>query len=293
MGQGPSVDTRAQAEAADRSRAELSKMWGEQKDMAQPWLETGKTALSSLANNDFMKNWQADPGYQFRMDQGLKSVAGSAGARGLNGSGATLKALTNYGQNAASEEYGKVYGRESSRLTGLAGLGMNAMNGLQGAAQNYGNQMAGITTGLGNAQAAAQVANAQAGANRMTGLASLAGGVAGAAMAPPGMWAQGAQAGAGIGAAGGQFLFSDERVKKDLSKIGKADIEELQESLTPYTFKYKNEEHGEGEFPGVMAQDLEKSKLGRMVVEEKDGVKTVNLKKLASLSLAMMAKGEK
>jgi hypothetical protein len=287
MGSQPSVDTSAQERAAARAQSDLKEVYQQQQQNAQPWMNAGTTALTSLANNDFMKNWQTDPGYQFRLDQGLKATAGSAGARGLNGSGATLKALANYGQNMASQEYGNVYNRESGRLTGLANLGMSAVNGLNGAAQNYGNQSANITTGLANAQAAAQMANAQAGQARAGQMGTLLGAGAGFALGGP----AGASVGASMGAAGGQMLFSDERVKKDIEPISKKDLGEFQRAIKPYSFKYKDDEMGEGEYAGVMAQDLEKSKLGRKIVEEKDGVKTINLQKLASLSLAMMAKG--
>jgi hypothetical protein len=256
----------AQAGSAGEAKRDLGKMWEQQQQYAQPWLQTGQAAMTSLANGpgDFMKNWQTDPGYQFRLDQGLKSVQGSAAARGLNQSGATLKALANYGQNMASQEYGNVYNREYGRLSGLAGLGANALSGLQGAAQNYGNQMAGISTGLGNSYAAGQMAHAQGQANADAAQMQLLG-------------------------MGASAFFSDKRVKKDIEPISKKDLGEFKKALKPYSFKYKDEKYGEGEWAGVMAQDLEKSKLGRTVVEEKDGVKTINLQKLASLGLAMMA----
>lgn len=56
-------------------------------------------------------NFQADPGYQFRLQQGQDSVQASAAARGMGLSGATLKALAKYGQGAASDEYQNAYSR--------------------------------------------------------------------------------------------------------------------------------------------------------------------------------------
>jgi len=250
----------AQTGAAGQARSDLMRMWQEQQRLADPWLQTGQRALSDLAAGNFMQNWQTDPGYQFRLQQGLKAIQGSAAARGLNQSGATLKALTEYGQNLASQEYQNIYNREYGRLSDLARMGTVGLGGLMGAAGQHGQSMANIATGLGNAQAAAQMAHQQA----RQGLLGTVGSVVGA-------------------------IFSDKRVKKDLGKISKADIEEFKKSIKPYRFKYKDESMGDGEWVGVMAQDLEKSKLGRTVVEERDGVKVVNLKKLASLGLAMMA----
>jgi hypothetical protein len=56
-------------------------------------------------------NFQADPGYQFRQSEGQRAIEQSAAARGSQLSGATLKALAQYGQNMASQEYGQAYGR--------------------------------------------------------------------------------------------------------------------------------------------------------------------------------------
>lgn len=51
------------------------------------------------------------PGYQFRLQQGTDRLQNAAAARGtLNDSG-TLKALIDYGQDSASQEYGNVYNR--------------------------------------------------------------------------------------------------------------------------------------------------------------------------------------
>lgn len=53
----------------------------------------------------------ADPGYQFRLEQGLGAIQNSAAAKGILNSGGTLKDLQNYGQNLASQEYGNVFNR--------------------------------------------------------------------------------------------------------------------------------------------------------------------------------------
>lgn len=52
-----------------------------------------------------------DPGYQFRADQGRKTLEMSAAARGLLNSGGTLKDLINHGQNFASQEYQNAWNR--------------------------------------------------------------------------------------------------------------------------------------------------------------------------------------
>ncbi len=75
-----------------------------------------------------------DPSYQFRKSQGESSLQNWAAARGtLNDSG-TAKALIDYGQGAASQEYQNVYNRDFN--TWNANLG-NARNTY---AANYGSQ---------------------------------------------------------------------------------------------------------------------------------------------------------
>lgn len=55
-----------------------------------------------------------DPGYQFRLEQGLKARESSAAQRGLLRTGATLKGLDEFGQEMASQEYGKAFDRAYS-----------------------------------------------------------------------------------------------------------------------------------------------------------------------------------
>ena len=53
----------------------------------------------------------SDPSYQFRFDQGLNAVRADKAARGVLNGGGTARALLNYGQDAASQEYKNVWDR--------------------------------------------------------------------------------------------------------------------------------------------------------------------------------------
>lgn len=96
----------------------------------QPYAAGGGAAFQGLQGlmglggdpNSAMQALQNSPGYQFRLGEGLKGVQGSAAARGMLGSGATLKGLTQYGQNFASNEYDKRF----QQLQGVSQMGMNA-----------------------------------------------------------------------------------------------------------------------------------------------------------------------
>lgn len=59
-----------------------------------------------------MEEVTADPSFQFRLKEGQKALERSASARGTLLTGGTLKDLVNYGQEAASQEYDKVYARD-------------------------------------------------------------------------------------------------------------------------------------------------------------------------------------
>lgn len=150
----------AQTRGTNQANDILKKMYGNQQTLADPYNQAGLGALSSLASGDFAKNMEMDPGYQFRMKQGQNALQSSAAARGGLNSGATMKALQRYGQDFASNEYNNAYNRNYSRLSQLAGLGSNASQNLMNAAGNYGSQVSANLTGLGNANAAAQMAQA-------------------------------------------------------------------------------------------------------------------------------------
>ena len=58
-----------------------------------------------------MEKFQEDPGYAFRMSEGLKALDRTAAARGGLISGSALKAASRYGQDMASQEYQNAFNR--------------------------------------------------------------------------------------------------------------------------------------------------------------------------------------
>lgn len=124
----------------------------------------------SLMKKFSMSDYQEDPGYQFRLSEGMKGLDRSAAARGGLQSGAALKAAANYSQNAASNEYGNAYnrynqdqGNQFNRLASVAGLGQTANSANQTSAMNYGNNVSNLLTSNGDNQANAALS---AGASR-------------------------------------------------------------------------------------------------------------------------------
>jgi hypothetical protein len=135
-----------------------------------------------------------DPGYQFRLSQGMKLLQDSAAAKGNLLTGGTAKAITQYGQDLASNEYGATYNRamneylnrfnisntnqtnQFNRLAALSGVGQTAASTLSNAGENLANNASNITIGSGNAQAAginnaaaARASGYVGGANAITG----------------------------------------------------------------------------------------------------------------------------
>jgi hypothetical protein len=56
-------------------------------------------------------NFESDPSYRWRMNEGMSSIENSAAAKGMQLSTATLKNLQKYGQGMASQEYANAYSR--------------------------------------------------------------------------------------------------------------------------------------------------------------------------------------
>lgn len=169
----------AQSQAAQMSTDEQRREFDATQANLKPFRDAGLSVLPELQSGlapggEFNRNFtladfNKDPGYQFRMDQGQQALERSAAAGGGLLSGGTGKALTQYGQDYASGEYSNAYNRFNNdqttrfnRLSALAGTGQTATNtvgtlGSQTAAnigENYlqaGNARAAGYIGQGNA----------------------------------------------------------------------------------------------------------------------------------------------
>jgi hypothetical protein len=111
-----------------------------------------------------MSDFQADPGYQFRMEEGQKALERSAAAKGGLFSGSAIKDTLRFGQGLGAQEYGAAFDRFNvqnantfNRLASISGIGQTAANQTGAAMQNYGNNASNNILGAGNAQAAGYV----------------------------------------------------------------------------------------------------------------------------------------
>ncbi|CAB4166105.1 hypothetical protein UFOVP839_16 [uncultured Caudovirales phage] len=164
--------------SADRSIALQKQMYEQNQANLAPYLAAGTNALGRIdrgmaPGGEFSKSFSmadftADPGYGFRMSEGLKALDRGAAARGGLISGAALKAGERYGQDMASQEYTNAYNRYQTNrnnqlqpLQSLAGIGQTTTNNLANAGSNYASNVGNIGTNAANTQANAGLTSAQ------------------------------------------------------------------------------------------------------------------------------------
>jgi hypothetical protein len=166
--------SRAQERAQREATAAQERMFERQVELQEPFRQVGVNALPDLVAASrytpfTMEQFQADPGYAFRMQEGLKALDRSAAARGGLLSGATLKGAQRYGQDLGSQEYTNAFNRYQierqarlNPLQSLAGMSQTAANTLTGAAGQYGQNMAQGAAAMGNIRASGYMGQANA-----------------------------------------------------------------------------------------------------------------------------------
>lgn len=121
------------------------------------------------AYNDAFANYRNSTGYQFRLNQGMNAInSGYAGAGSIK-SGAAMKAINDYGQGMASQEFGNYL----AALGNQQSLGFSAASAQAGVGQNYANSLSNIYTNNGANQANAALAKSQNTANMIGSIAGI------------------------------------------------------------------------------------------------------------------------
>jgi len=196
--QGAKSAASTQADAATRAGDVQKQMFDEQMKLQDPYRQAGLVGQNRLMDllglgtdktaadygkyaKDFsMADYQADPGYAFRLSEGMKQLAGGARARGGAVSGRTMMGAQDYAQGLASQEYGNAFNRYQTNranqlqpLGSLMSSGQAAASNQAGAAGQYGVNAGNAIMGAGNAIGAGQLGAAN----------TLAGGIGTAASA--------------------------------------------------------------------------------------------------------------
>lgn len=115
-----------------------------------------------------------------------------------------------------------------------------------------------------NQNAAFEQSRANAYSNAATARGNLAGGIGGGLMAA---------------------VASDENLKTDIES-GAPALKELLREIKPHKYRYKNSKFGEGNFVSPMAQELERTELGKSMVENTPEGKMVNYQRASGVMLA-------
>jgi hypothetical protein len=183
---GASQAAKAQKSAANRAADTQTAMFERQVELQEPFRQAGLTAQNRLLDylalsedktapdygkyaRDFsMADYTADPGYGFRMSEGMKALERSAAARGGLLSGATLKGIQRFGQDTASNEYLNAFNRyQTNRANQL-----NPLQSLYGGGQSSANVLSNAAGQTGQGMANAAMAGGQANASGYMNMAS-------------------------------------------------------------------------------------------------------------------------
>lgn len=175
LGSSASSDAAStQAAASDRAAELQNQQYQQTRADQMPWLRAGETALNKLIPmTDYTKfgmdQFQADPGYAFRLAEGQKALDRQAAARGGLISGGALKAAQRYGQDMGSQEYTNAFNRYQAErqaqlgpLQSLAGVGQTTAQSLGASGSANAGAVGNYLTGGAAASAAGRVGGANA-----------------------------------------------------------------------------------------------------------------------------------
>lgn len=169
---------KAQTNAANSANALQQAMYNQTRTDLLPFQQFGQQGMADYnqqkdwLNSPFsmtQANLEQTPGYQFTLNQGLKSVNNQMGARGLLNSGAAMRGAADYATGLADSTYMNQFNMDQTQKQNISNRLMGAIQtGGNAAAQtgNYGTQTAAgqaqNTIGAGNANAGASMATANA-----------------------------------------------------------------------------------------------------------------------------------
>jgi hypothetical protein len=188
----------AQVQSAAESARLQREMFDRQVQLQEPFRQGGITSQNRImellgiggdANagdygrygRDFsMADYEADPGYAFRLAEGNKALERSAAARGMVMSGSMFKGAQRFGQDLASQEYQNAFNRyqvnrsnQLNPLQSLMGSGQSATNILTGEAGDLGRSLGENELGAGNARASGYIGSANAYTNAINQMGNL------------------------------------------------------------------------------------------------------------------------
>jgi hypothetical protein len=166
--------SKAQQQAQREGDAAQERMFNRQVELQEPFRRAGVNALPQLIRASRytpfgMEQFQADPGYGFRLKEGLRALESSAAARGGLLSGNQMRGVTRFGQELGSQEYTNAFNRYQAEraarlnpLQSLAGMGQSNAATMAQQAGQYGQNLAQGAATMGNIRASGYMGQANA-----------------------------------------------------------------------------------------------------------------------------------
>jgi len=170
---------KTQARAADRATEAQERMFNRQVQLQEPFRQVGVNALPELVEASRytpfgMEQFQQDPGYAFRMKEGLRALENTAAARGGLLSGNQMRGVTRFGQELGSQEFTNAFNRYQAEraarlnpLQSLAGMGQSNAATMAQQAGQFGQNIGANIIGAANARASGYMGTANALSNAL------------------------------------------------------------------------------------------------------------------------------
>lgn len=178
----------AQQQSTQAGIDEIRRQYDLSRTDLAPWRQAGGTAITTgLAMLQPGYDYTASPGYQFRLDEGLRGVQNSAAAHGILQSGGTLKGIDKYAEGLAAQDFADQF----NRYMAIASGGQQATTNGAIMGNQAGHSIADLLTQAGNAKASGYIGSANA-------IAQGIGGVSSALLGIPGLFGGGSSGGGGL-----------------------------------------------------------------------------------------------
>lgn len=238
---------KAQAAATAAGIAEERRQFDLNRADLEPWRTAGGKAIGQgFAMLQPGYDYTTSPGYQFRLDEGLRGVQNSAAAKGLLQSGGTLKGIDKYSQNFAANDFNDQF----NRLMAVSGGGQQAATSGASLGQSNANSIADLLTQAGNAKASGYIGSANAWSNGIGGLTSAL------------------------------SSLSDDDAKTNIVRL--EDWDDRGDGLGKYEWNWKSAPNGEKQ-TGVIASEVEKLRPWALGPRLSNGWRTVNYAALSEI----------
>lgn len=169
----------AQTSAENKAISAQQQQYNTTAGNLQPYISGGTNAFSNLLTatgnqpggtgtgpltatfQPTMAQLAATPGYQFSLNQGLKTAQNSNASKGLGTSGEALAGANTFAQGLASTTYQQQFQNYLTQnqqiynmLNGVSNTGLTAASALAGVGTSTANAIGSADAGIGNAQAA-------------------------------------------------------------------------------------------------------------------------------------------